>query len=132
MIRLQSRHEGPLPFVRRRPMVNPILPVDDMAAAIDFYRQLGFEVLAHDEGYAWVKHCGWEWFHLRRVDSVDGNRASAYLHVDDADAWRAAMAGSSGGTVEMAKVADMPWGKREYSFEDPAGNLIRVGNEIPS
>jgi len=43
MFRLRSRHEGPLPFVRRRPTVHPILPVDDMAAAIEFYRQLGEE-----------------------------------------------------------------------------------------
>jgi len=35
---------GTLPPVVRRPATNPILPVDDMAAAIDFSRRLGFEV----------------------------------------------------------------------------------------
>ena len=130
MIRLRSRHEGPLPFVRHRPTTNPILPTADMAGAIDFYRALGFEVIAYDEGYAWVKHCGWEWLHLRRVDSVDGNRASAYLHVEDADAWRAAMTAAADGAVELSEASDTPWGKREFSFTDPAGNLIRLGSPL--
>lgn len=130
MFRSGVSREGPLPFVKRRPTTNPILPVNDMAGATDFYERLGFHVHAYDEGYAWVKHCGWEWFHLRRVDSVDGNRASAYLHVEDADGWRLAMDEASGGSVELGEVIETPWGKREFCFTDPAGNLIRLGSSI--
>ncbi len=107
--------------------MKPILPVADLSAASDFYRRLGFEVVAYDDGYAWVKHCGWEWFHLQRVDSTAGNRASAYLHVEDPDAWRAGMVGASGGEIELRPTADMPWGMREFSFDDPDGNHIRIG-----
>ena len=67
---------------------------------------------------------------LRRVDSVEGNRASLYLHVDDAEAWRAAMNEAAGGDVEMTETTDTPWGKLEFSFEDPAGNLVRVGSDL--
>ncbi len=130
MFRRRAAHDGPLPFVRCAPTTNPILPVLDMDEAVDFYRRLGFEPTAYDEGYAWVRHCGWEWFHLRRVDSVEGNQASAYLHVDDAEAWRSAMAEAAAGSVELAELADMPWGKREFSFVDPAGNLIRLGSNL--
>ena len=126
----RKRHDGPLPFVRHRPTTNPILPVADMAEAIAFYERLGFDVHAYDPGYAWVKHCGWEWFHLRGVESVDGNQASAYLHVEDAAAWRSAFVEASGGDVELADLGDMPWGKREFSFTDPAGNLIRLGSSL--
>ncbi len=68
--------------------------------------------------------------HLRTVDSVDRNEASAYLHVDDADAWRSAMFESTGGMVELGEAVDTPWGKREFSFADPAGNLIRIGGSL--
>jgi catechol 2,3-dioxygenase-like lactoylglutathione lyase family enzyme len=121
------RHDGPLPYVDCRPTTNPILPVADMQAAISFYERLGFEVTAYDERYAWVRHCGWEWLHLRLVDSIAGNEASAYLHVDDADAWRAAMHDTSAGEVELSPLEDMPWGQSEFFLTDPSGNLIRIG-----
>jgi catechol 2,3-dioxygenase-like lactoylglutathione lyase family enzyme len=120
---------GPLPYVGVRPTTNSILPVVDMTEATAFYRSLGFEVDAYDEGYAWVTHCGWEWLHLRRVDSVDGNRASAYLHVADADEWHAAMRAATAGEIALADPVDTPWGKREFSFDDPAGNHIRIGSD---
>ena len=130
MFRKPVGREELLPFVRRPPTTNAILPVEDMAGAIEFYQRIGFQAEAYDDGYAWIKHCGWEWLHLRGVDSVEGNRASAYLHVGDADAWRRAMVASSGGAVELSEATDMPWGKREYSFTDPAGNLVRVGSSL--
>lgn len=123
------RHTGPLPYVRCRPTTNPILPVADMVEATAFYRRLGFDVDAYDEGYAWVKHCGWEWLHLGRVDSVAGNRAGAYLHVGDADAWHRAMRTASKDEVDLAVPTDTPWGKREFSFDDPAGNHVRIGSD---
>lgn len=130
MFRARIRRRDGLPFVKCRPTTNPILPVEDMAEASDFYQRLGFQVEAYDDGYAWVRHCGWEWVHLRAVDSVDGNRASAYLHVEDADAWYGAMGESSGDTIDLAEPSDTPWGKREFSFADPAGNLIRLGSDL--
>ncbi len=129
MFHRRSR-EGSLPFVRRRPTTNPILPIVNMAGAAQFYEALGFEVTAYDDGYAWVKHCGWEWFHLRRVDSVAGNSASAYLHVDDAAQWRAAMVAASEDSVDLSDLVDTPWGKSEFSFTDPANNLIRIGSDL--
>jgi hydroxymethylpyrimidine/phosphomethylpyrimidine kinase len=119
---------GALPYVPHRPTTNPILPVDDMATAVAFYERLGFEVTRYDDGYSWVRHCGWEWLHLRLVDSVAGNGSSAYLHVADAAAWRAAMATAPG--VELAPLDEMPWGKREFSFTDPSGNLVRIGSNL--
>lgn len=120
--------DRPLPYTKRKPTTNPILPVDDMAAAISFYESLGFEVRPWDEGYAWVKHCGWEWFHLRLVDSVDNNHTSAYLHVEDAQAWYDGMVEASGGSVDLADLEEKPWGKLEFSLTDPAGNLVRIGS----
>jgi catechol 2,3-dioxygenase-like lactoylglutathione lyase family enzyme len=129
--RRRAGHDSPLPAMLRRPSVKPILPVADLVAATAFYRGLGFDVSAYDDGYAWVNHCGWELFHLRLVPELGpgGNDASAYVHVDDADGWRAALAGSES-SAEIGPVADMPWGMREFSFSDPSGNVIRVGQNL--
>ncbi len=126
-------HEGPLPFVGRRPTTNPVLPVADMDDATAFYQGLGFEVSRYDDGYAWVRHCGWEYLHLRLVDDVAGNAAAAYLHVDDTDHWHralseAARSSSFGDRFDPTPVVDTPWGMREFSFADPAGNTIRIGS----
>lgn len=124
------RHTGPLPYVGVRPTTNPVLPVDDIDAAAEWYGNLGFDVHRYDDGYAWVRHCGWEWLHLRRLDGPAVGGGGAYLHVDDADAWRAAMAAASGGRAELGPLADMPWGLREFSFTDPSGNTVRIGHHI--
>lgn len=106
-----------------------IFPVGDMAACVAFYRSLGFEVEAYDDSYAWVRHRGEELLHLALADGFDpaGNRAAGYLHVQDADAWYQAVvdAGVSGEPIE-----DKPWGMREFSCTDPAGNLLRVGQNL--
>jgi predicted enzyme related to lactoylglutathione lyase len=123
--------DSPLPFVPRQPAVQPILPVVDMADAIEFYRQLGFAVTSYDADYAWVQHCGWELFHLRHIGDLDPstNVTAAYLHVGDVDAWHGAMAGAAGGGV-VGVPETMPWGLREFSFSDPSGNTIRVGQFV--
>lgn len=123
-------HGGPLPYVARRPSVKPILPVSDMQVALVFYRSLGFEVSAYDDGYAWVKHCSWEFLHLRRVDAMGRSHASAYIHVGDVVAWRDAMSATAGDAVDLSPVVDQPWGMREFEFADPDGNLIRIGQNL--
>lgn len=123
-----TQADSPLPFVARRPTVNPVLPVSDMGAAIGFYRQLGFHVDNYDAGYAWVTNCGWEIVHLAaRPEMAPGSsRAAAYVHVDDADAWHVALSVVAPDTA-IGGVADQPWGKREFAVTDPDGNVIRFG-----
>lgn len=130
MLRRHRPPAGPLPAVKRRPTTNPILPVADMAAAIACYERLGFEVNAYDDAYAWVTHGGWEWAHLRLVESVEGNECSAYFHVDDAAAWHAAItnAAASSTAIEVEALTETPWGKLEFAFIDPAGNRVRIGS----
>lgn len=106
-----------------------IFPVDDIDRVAAFYRQLGFEVEAWDGSYAWVTSGGEEVLHLARPDGFDpeANRAAGYFHVQDAAAWHRAMAESG---IELAPLVDEPWGMREFSLRDPAGNLLRVGQNI--
>ena len=103
-----------------------IFPVDDLDAAAGFYRVLGFDVETWDGSYAWVTNGGDEVLHLARPDAFDraANRAAGYFHVQDADAWHRAWTEAG---VEVSPVVDQPWGMREFSLHDPAGNLLRVG-----
>ncbi|MEM9132846.1 MAG: VOC family protein [Actinomycetota bacterium] len=110
-------------------VMKTIFPVADMAEAVAFYRSLGFAVEQYDDGYAWVTHRGGEILHLGRVDTLDAaaNHASAYVHVQDADAWHA---GWTSDGIAATEVIDQPWGMREFTLTDPAGNLLRVGQNL--
>ncbi len=124
--------DSPLPFVSRRPSVNPILPVADMVEAVGFYRSLGFTVDAYDDQYAWVKHCGWEFLHLRLVTGLEAvsNEATAYVHVADVDAWRSAMTAATNRRESVGEARDEAWGMREFSVADPSGNVVRFGRKV--
>lgn len=126
-----TNHESPLPYVPTRPTVNPILPVGDMDEAIEFYRSIGFAVTAYDAGYAWVRTCGWEFFHLALAPALEPgtSAAAAYVHVSDVDAWHRAIE-TNAPDVPVTEVVTQPWGMREFSVTDPAGNLVRIGQNV--
>lgn len=104
----------------------PILPASDLSTSVAFYRTLGFEVVSYDDGYAWVLHGGTEIFHLRAVDEAPVN-AAAYLHVQNVDDWHR---GWTETDIEIGPLADQPWAMREFAVRDPAGNLLRVGQNL--
>ena len=71
--------------------VAPVMPVRDLQAALERYRQLGFEVRAygHGTGYGYAQR-GAVSIHLSEWDEHDPKRTGAvvYLYVSDADAVR--------------------------------------------
>lgn len=109
-----------------RIVVKPILPVIEMEDAVDFYRRLGFDVEPYDAGYNIVSRSGEEMLHLRVVEDLDParNAASIYFHVQDVDTVHAEWAGNG---IATGEIVDQAWGMREFTITDPAGNLIRVG-----
>ena len=109
-----------------RAVVKPILPVVEMDDAISFYRRLGFDIEPYSDGYSIVRSSGEEILHLRVVDDLDPSRnaASVYFHVRDVDAVHREWIDNGLATDE---IVDQPWGMREFTVTDPAGNLIRVG-----
>jgi catechol 2,3-dioxygenase-like lactoylglutathione lyase family enzyme len=110
--------------------VAPIFPVSDLAAALAYYRGLGFGTREwRGGGYGFLTFEGVE-IHLG-VDPDLGtrrtHRATAYLFVQDADAlaqsWLAA-----GGDVRLPE--DTEWGQHEGVLIDPDGNMIRFGSPV--
>jgi len=100
------------------------LGTPDLEASKAFWSAAGFTVTEYDDGFAFVGGDAVE-FHLFRTSGAAEATGGAYLLVDDVDAvhrrWMAA-------GLAPTKVADEPWGMREFSIVDPGGNRIRVGS----
>ena len=110
--------------------IAPIFPVSDLAAALAYYRGLGFGTREWASGgYGFVTFDGTE-IHLGVEPDLAtraGGRSTAYLFVEDADvlarAWRAA-----GGDVRLPE--DTEWSRHEGALVDPDGNVIRFGSPV--
>lgn len=107
--------------------VMPILPCAALADVEQLHADVsGGHVVRHDDGYAFIVVDGREQWHLAVVDGIDPatNHAAVYVHVTDPDAVhrRLLHAGHTPGPLR-----DEPWGMREFSVVDAAGNSLRVG-----
>jgi catechol 2,3-dioxygenase-like lactoylglutathione lyase family enzyme len=117
--------------------VSPILPVRDVAAALQRYKGLGFEGTVYGEVdgqgrpfYAFLRRDDIT-IHLALAPDLDqhANTSAVYLYVDDPDAlykeWRDAL--PSG---DLRPPVDTNWGMREMSYGDVDGNLLRIGRRL--
>jgi uncharacterized protein len=108
-----------------------VLPVRDLARAMEHYESLGFEVRRYEGGgYGYADRAGAS-FHFGVVSDLDPRRntSAVYLYVEDADAllaeWRA-----SGVTGQFFEPTDTDYGLREGAHVDLDGNLIRFGSPL--
>jgi catechol 2,3-dioxygenase-like lactoylglutathione lyase family enzyme len=114
-----------------------ILPVTDVAAAVDRYTRLGFTGRIYRERtpddkpfYAFLRRDGVD-IHLALMSDLDplANTSAVYLYVDEPDAlyaeWSALKPDG-----ELRKPEDTTWGMREMSYSDPDGNLLRIGRRL--
>lgn len=114
--------------------VCPELPVADVAAAADWYRN----VLGAVPVWTWLSEFGAVRIgdaELYLVRTPARRPISCYLHVPDVDAVHThavSVLGSDaspGGAVEEA-LADREWAMREFVLRDPWGNRLRVGQPL--
>jgi catechol 2,3-dioxygenase-like lactoylglutathione lyase family enzyme len=112
--------------------VAPIFPVSDLAAALAYYRGLGFGAREwHGGGYGFLAFDGAE-IHLGAEPDLDtrpDRRSTAYLFVEDADALARAWV-AAGADVRLPQ--DTEWGQHEGVLVDPDGNMIRFGSPMNS
>lgn len=106
----------------------PILPVTDMASAIEFYERAGFQVREHEGGgYAFVHHEDESVFDLdvveRRPEAVV-DVSTCYLTVPDVDRWHARLRDAG---LTVSTLEDQPWGMREFTLTDRDRNGLRIG-----
>ncbi len=106
----------------------PVLPVQDLAKSLEFYRdRLGFRVAFEFGPYAGVEREGIE-IHLSVEDSPPGTCRVAVRGVDDLYE-----------QMQQQQVihpdeplATQAWGMRQFSVLDPTGNRITFAQQAPS
>ncbi len=112
--------------------VAPVIPVLDLAEALERYRTLGFEVRAygHGTGYGYADRGGVS-MHLSEWDEHDPKRTGSvvYIYVSDADAVRAEWT-ACGVEGRFGEVRETEYGMREFGYVDPDGTLHRVGSRV--
>jgi hypothetical protein len=103
--------------------------VRDLQAALERYRQLGFEVRAYGHG---TGQRGAVSIHLSEWDEHDPKRTGVvvYLYVSDADAVRAEWA-SCGVKGRLGDPRNTDYGMPVFGFVDTDGTLHRVGSKLP-
>ena len=112
----------------------PILPAQDVRRTRAFYESLGFKAGYHDDRYEILRRDNLE-VHLEAHQDLRSatNHTSCYWRVSDADAlYRefAALGLPEEGSPSLSEPCDEPWGMREFTLKDPAGNLVRIGHEL--
>jgi hypothetical protein len=116
---------------KRAASFSPCFPVTDMRAALDHYEQLGFEVMAYEEGaeWGWVRLGNAE-IHLFVKADHDPARtaAAADLLVEDCDALERRW--SATGVPGTSDPYDTRYGMREAVHIDLDNNLIRFGSRL--
>jgi hydroxymethylpyrimidine/phosphomethylpyrimidine kinase len=99
------------------------LPATDHAASVAFYEALGLTRIVDSGGrYARFETGGGTTLSVEAADEIDG-RAITYLEVADLDA---AVAAARAAGIAITDPVDQPWGWREASLVDPAGNALRL------
>lgn len=110
----------------------PVLPVGDFGAALSFYKdKLGFDETFRDNsdapGYVGLKRDDVE-VHLARVDGglarTVGEQTMARFLVKDVDGLFSEYSRHGGVIHPNGKIADKPWGTREFAVLDPTGVCI--------
>jgi catechol 2,3-dioxygenase-like lactoylglutathione lyase family enzyme len=112
----------------------PILLAHNMSQVRAFYESLGFVAGYHADNYEIVRR-GNLVVHLELNDDLmpATNHTSCYWRVNDADILYqefATLGLPNEGSPSLTTPSDEPWGMREFTLKDPAGNLIRVGHEL--
>ena len=118
----------------RREASEPILPAHDVSRTRAFYESLGFKPGYGDDRYDILRR-GNLVVHLEADEKLVPamNRTSYYWRVADADALYHEFTSLALPSVSfpcLTAPCDEPWGMREFTLKDPAGNLIRGGHEL--
>ncbi len=112
--------------------VSPILSVDDLGKAMDFYRRtLGFDLAwswGEPPDIAAVCRDSIEIMLTQRAGAKPAGAAHVYLVVSGIDDYYAALVGA--GVTMVVPIGDRPYGMRDFRIADPSGNELSIGQPV--
>lgn len=107
----------------------PIFKTTSLDATEAFYHALGFRTNARYDGYLTMGTDEVE-LHFVTEEDVPLYPRSAYCRVTGVDEWFA-RAQALGAQYLLNKPTNQPYGIREFSLKDPAGNILHLGENLP-
>jgi catechol 2,3-dioxygenase-like lactoylglutathione lyase family enzyme len=105
-----------------------ILPCNNVARSLAFYRRLGFRLVLGDEEYAMLEDGRGAQIHLQ--PAVEGwlvpgrNPFGVYLYTEQVDDLAREFADD---ILNSRSPEDKPWGMYEFALSDPDETLVRIG-----
>jgi catechol 2,3-dioxygenase-like lactoylglutathione lyase family enzyme len=106
----------------------PVLASLNMDETVAFYTRLGFTVLSRYDAYLIIRRDAVTLHFWACTDRHIAENTSCYVDVTGVDALYAQYE-PHGVIHPNGKLADQPWGMREFSILDVHGNLIRFGEQ---
>ena len=112
----------------------PTLPSRSLPATLAFYGRLGFDGELIGDGYAILTRGPIE-LHFFPHPDLDPYAcyAGCYVRLHGVDALHAELAAANlpaQGIPRLERVADKPWGMREFALLDIDGNLVKFGRVL--
>ena len=107
----------------------PILPVKDLARAMDFYRKLGFHAEPYENGPGYGFLCRDEVeLHLSQSDMLipKHNPGGVYFYLAPGTAAALEAEFRAAGASILSPLAPRQWKMNEFVLSDPDGNIVEV------
>lgn len=112
------------------PLAIPVLISTDIPRAAETYDSKGFAVVHAAHNYLILRRRAVE-LHMSSVAHIpEPHCVSAYIRVSDVDEWHTAF--KNGRAKRLSGLEDKPWGMREFHFIDDDGNLLNIGQMLPT
>lgn len=112
------------------PLAIPVLISTNIERAADTYESKGFAVANAAHNYIILRRRAVE-LHISSVTQIpEPQCVSAYIRVNDVDEWHRAF--KNGSAKRLSGLEDKPWGMREFHFIDDDGNLLNIGQMLPT
>ncbi|HEX5283260.1 MAG TPA: VOC family protein [Bryocella sp.] len=113
--------------------VVPILPVQDLARAIDFCERLGFTAKRYRDGdfYAFIQRDGSHLHLSRRPDLVqENNPVHVYFYLREGTVATLEAHCRAAGMTIVEPLAPREWKMNEFGLRDPDGNRLIFGESL--